>query len=536
MTALKPADGTSDALEGAGLTRRRFVELAGSGIAVASSGAWLSACGGSSSSKAGGLAGPAKRGGTLRVGATGGGTTDTLDAQNPLNNVDIPRNGALYEGLVHLNAKGEIEPVLAESIQPNRDGTVWTIRVRPGVKFHDGQDLTADDILYSLRRIETNKFPGAASFGPINLKAATVIDKLTLRVPFHQPYAVFDAGLTVNSTKMVKRGYDGKKQNGTGPFKFVSFTPGVQSAFARHEQYWRPGKPYLDRLIIVNFSDETSQVNALQAGQVDLIDQLSAQSVAAVQGAGAKVIISKTLSGTVFTMRVDRAPFSDVRVRQALRLIPNRKTMNEQIFGGLGSVANDMLGTPLDQAFVKSLPQRQQDIEQAKSLLKAAGQEHLAAILITTPVGPGEAQAAPVLATQAQAAGVQLSVQTQDPTKFFAQSYMHVPFAMSYWNTLPYLTFAGQAIAANAPFNETHQSDPTWTKLYDEAIVTVDSGRRSELVHELLKFDYERGGYIVPFFYPNIEAAAKKVYGVTENVSGFPINNSDTWWPIWIDG
>ena len=471
----------------------------------------------------------------LRVGATGGGTDDTLDAHNAINNVDIPRNGALYEGLAQLDAAGKVELVLAESIESNRDGTEWTIKVRPNVRFHDGQELAADDVLFSLRRVESNEFAGLASLGPINLKAAKVVDRLTLRVAFDKAYSVFPAGLAVFANKIVKRGYDPKKPNGTGPFKYVSFTPGRQSIFVRHEEYWRKGKPYLDKLIIANFDDENGQVSALQAGQVDLVDQLSAASVAAVKGAGAQVIISKTASGTVFTMRVDKAPFDDVRVRQALRLLINRKAMNEQVFQGLGTPAYDVLGVTdpaIPQGFI---PPREQDLEQATSLLKAAGQPTLDLSLITTPVGPGAVPAASVFATQAKAAGVKTSVEKQDPTQFFANSYGKVPFGMSYWNTYPYLTFAGQAIAKGAFFNEIHQTDPTWQGYYDEAIKTIDEARRAELIRELVRFDYERGGYIVPFYYPNIEGAAKNVRGVTPNKSGFPINNSNGWDRIWMD-
>lgn len=523
------------------VTRRRLLAVAGSGLAVITAGGWLAACGGSSGSSA--ASGPAgspaaggtpKRGGTLRVGATGGGEADTLDAQSPLNNVDIPRNGALFEGLVHLNAAGEVEMVLAESIESNRDGTLWTIKIRPGVKFHDGQTLDAHDVLYSLRRIEAKKFAGLASFGPINLKAAKVVDPLTLRIPFDEPYSVFPEGLTVNATKVVRRGYDPKKPNGTGPFKFVSFTPGRESVFARHDAYWRTGKPYLDKLVISNFADETAQVNALQAGQVDVIDQLSAASVAAVKGAGAQVIISKTASGTVFTMRADTPPFDDVRVRQALRLAIDRKAMNEQVFGGLGTVANDLLGAT-DPAFDRSIPPREQDLDKARSLLKAAGHPTLRATLVTTPVGPGEVPAAAVFAAQVKAAGVQVTVKEQDPTQFFANSYSKVPLAMSYWNTLPYLTFAGQAIAKGAFYNEIHQTDPTWQRLYDQAVRTVDKPKRAELIRRLLRFDYDKGGYIVPFYYPNIEGAAAAVRGITENRSGFPINNSDGWHEVWLD-
>lgn len=265
--------GTTEATGDAGITRRKLVRVGGSGLVVVAGSSWLAACGGSKgkdTAAAGGgspATGTPKRGGTLRLGASGGGDNDTLDGQNLLSNADFARGFALFEGLTDLDDEGKVRMVLAESIEPNKDATEWTIKVRPNVKTHDGKDFTAEDVLFSLRRIQSKKFPGAVSFGPIDLKAAKVVDKLTLRVPFKEAYAIFPEGLTLVQTKMVPRGFDPKKPIGTGPFKFVSFTPGRESTFVRHDEYWEAGKPYLDKVVITNFADETSQVNALQANQ-----------------------------------------------------------------------------------------------------------------------------------------------------------------------------------------------------------------------------------------------------------------------------
>jgi peptide/nickel transport system substrate-binding protein len=476
------------------------------------------------------------RGGTLRVGATSGGSGDTLDAQNPLSTMDFIRVGALFEQLVLMNGTtGQPEFVLAESITPNTDATEWTIRVKPAITFHNGKPLTSADVLYSLRRIEKNNFPGLATMGPIDLGHARIIDDRTLSVPLKAPYSIFVDGLAdVFATRIVPEGYDPAKPIGTGPFRYVSFTPGQESRFARFDGYWQTGKPYLDELVITNFDDETAQINALQSGQVDLVNQLSSAAVSPITSAGGHVVVSKTRGFVPLTMRLDTAPFADVRVRQALRLLVNRVDLNKQVYGGLGAIGNDVFGA-IDPAYDGTVRQRTQNVRKARALLRAAGHPNLQVELISSAVGPGAASIASVFATQALDAGVSVTIRTQDPTQFWSQSYTQVPFAQSFWNTSAYLTMAQQGIAKGAPFNETHQSDPEWQRIYEQAITTVDPTARGKLVQRLITFDYDNGGYIIPVYFPGIEGMSPRVGGVTENITGIPINGG-SWQNIWIQG
>lgn len=518
-------------------SRRRLLQVGGAAALVLGAGG-LVACGGSDSgagsTQPAGGSGTPTRGGSLRVGATSGGTGDTLEAQSPLTTMDFIRAGALFEQLVKMSGTdGRPELVLAESIEPNADATEWTIRVKPDITFHNGKALTAADVLFSLRRIEENDFPGLSTIGPIDLAGASVMDDRTLRIPFGAPFAIFLEGLAdVFATRIVPEGYDPATPIGTGPFKFGSFTPGQQSNFPRFDDYWQDGQPYLDELVIINFADETAQVNALQSGQVDLINQLSSTSVGLVEQAGGKVVVSKTRGFVPLTMRVDTAPFSDVRVRQALRLLVNRQDMNEQIYGGLGAIGNDTYGA-IDAAYEGTNPQREQDLDQARSLLRDAGQSDLQIELFSAATGPGAEAMASVYATQAEQAGVRVRITTQDPTQFWSQSYSKVPFAQSFWNTGSYLTMAGHGIAKGAPFNEIHQDDPGWQSNYDKALATVDPTARGEVVRELLEFDYEQGGYIIPVYFPGIEGMTSAVGGVAEDVTGIPINGG-SWHNVWL--
>jgi peptide/nickel transport system substrate-binding protein len=520
-TGARPQPSIRDARFG----RRRFlVVVAGVGAA-----AGLAACGGGGSGSSQGSGGPAgapKAGGMLRLGAQGGANTDTLDGQNGLTNADFNRIYQLFDQLAVLDAKGQPQLSLARSVTPNGDGTEWTIVIPDGVTTHRGKPFTADDVLFSLNRIVANKYPGSTSLGPVDLGSSKVVNPTTLVVRYHQPFSVLPEMLASVYFTMVPRDFDPKNPDGTGPFKFQDFTPGVSSTFVRNPNYWQSGLPHLDGVTTTNIADETSQVNALQSNQVDVVDFLSQGSVAALQAGGMHVNISKTGGWGPFTMRMDQKPFDDVRVRQAFRLIVDRKEMLGQVFGGQGVVGNDVFSI-LDKSYPKDLPQREQDIDQAKSLLKAAGAENLSIDLVTTPNAPGMVQAAQVFATQAKKAGVNVNVGQQTTTDYFANSYLKVPFSQDYWQTGTYMFTAGQSQAPNAPFNFCRFNDPEYNSLYSQALAQLDEGKRAELISKMAHIDYDRGGYIVPYFFPVIDAASPKVGGVKENANGYSPGGND---------
>jgi peptide/nickel transport system substrate-binding protein len=319
-------------------------------------------------------------------------------------------------------------------------------------------------------------------------------------------------------------GYDPQHPIGTGPFQLQSLTPGRESITTRFADYWDAPKPYLDEIKTIDIAEETAQVNALISGQVDAIDYLTAASVASLEQAGQKVIISKSGGWVPFTLRVDVAPFADNRVREAMRLVVDRQQMIDSVFGGQGSLGNDIFSV-FDKNYDPSLfPQREQDIEKVKSLLKAAGQEGLNTELITTPLSAGMTQLAQVFKTQASAAGINTTVTTQPVTEWLARSYSKVPFSQDNWSYLPYLVNVSQATLPTAPVDVTHFNNPKYNKLYKEATSTLDEKLQADLVHEMMGIDYHEGGYIIPMFIPVIDAVAPYVYGDEPSVTAFSFN------------
>lgn len=512
-----------------GLTRGELLQRAAAGSALLMGGSVLAACGSSSTAtQATTPASSIKAGGNLRIGATGGGAKDVIDAHTATADTDIVRISSLYEPLAQPTAdfKG-VEMVLAESITPvNGDAGVWDIRLRPGVEFHNGKTLSADDVIFSLKRIINPKNPGtgAASIGYVNLAGLKKLDPLTVRVPLTIKNSAFLDDLAQYFNTIVPVGYDPKNPVGTAAFQYKSFTPGQQSVFTKFPHYWQTGQPKADQLTIIDFTDDTARVNALLGGQIDLADTLPTGLLGEIQSNSSyRVINNPSGSWQPFTMRVDRPPFNDVRVRQAFRLMVSRPQMVEQVLSGSGSVANDLYGR-YDPAYLSSVPQRHQDLAQAKSLLSAAGHSGLAVELVTAPVFQGIPQAAQVFAQEAKGAGVNVTLRQLDSGTFYGPNYLSWTFAQDFWGPRRYLSQVAQGSLPNSPFNECHWAkgnDPTSVKfrsLIAQARAEVDAAKRTSLLQEAQMLEYNEGGYIIQYFSNYIGAYSSKLVGIPAGV------------------
>ena len=514
-----------------GLTRGDLLRRAAAGSAALMGTSLLAACGSSSSptsTQAPTPSSSAKSGGTLRIGATGGGAKDVIDANSATADTDIVRVASLYEPLAQPTADfTSVEMVLAQSIEPVKgQADMWDIHLRSGVEFHNGKTVSADDVIFSIQRIVNPKSPGvgAASIGYIDLGGMKKLDSLTVRVPLQIKNAGFVDDLGQYFNVIVPVGFDPRSPVGTGAFQYQSFTPGQQSVFTKFPHYWQTGLPKVDKLVIIDFTDDTARVNALLGNQIDLADTLPTAELAEIQSNSAyRLINNPSGSWQPFTMRVDQAPFNDVRVRQAFRLIVDRPQILEQVLSNSGSVANDLYGR-YDPAYDSALPQRKQDLEQAKSLLKQAGQSNLSVQLVTAPVFQGIPQAAQVFAQQAKGAGVNVSLRQLDSGTFYGPNYLKWTFAQDFWGPRRYLSQVAQGSLPNSPFNECHWAegnDATSVKfrsLIAQARAELDTTKRTELIHEAQTLEYNEGGYIIQYFSNYIGACSAKLAGVPAGV------------------
>jgi peptide/nickel transport system substrate-binding protein len=517
------------------LDRRRFLRLAGATSGLVATGAALAACGSTASAAGGHSSVRPRRGGTLRAGVSGGSSADTLSPYIAEASPDFARMNQILEPLMQYGSNAEATPVLAAELSPNSDGSVWDVRVRSGITFHNGKTLGADDVIYSIQQYvdPKNAAVGALPLSFVDVSGLKQLDALTARIPCNGPVSAFPYFLCDPNLPILPVGFDPKRPVGTGPYRLGTFVPGQQSVFIRNNNYWQTGLPYCDRVEIYDVPDETTQINGLQGGQFDVVNELSAASMNTVRSGGADLLISHGGGWNPFTMRVDQPPFNDVRVRQAMRLVVDRQQMLEQVFGGVGTIGNDIFSI-WDPLYDHELPQRVQDIDQAKYLLKQAGYENLAVTLVTSSIAEGVVDNAQVFVGQASAAGIKVNLQTPPVGTFFGPNYLKWTFAMDWWTYRAYFPQVSLATLATAPFNETHWNDPQYAALYREGLAQLDTSKRREIVHEMQTIEYERGGYIVPYFPPVIDAYASTVHGTISSRSGFSFNNWD-FKSLWID-
>jgi peptide/nickel transport system substrate-binding protein len=512
------------------LGRRQFLRgLAGTG-ALAGAGGLLAACSSSPSTPAASsptATAARKKGGSLKVGLTGGSGTDTLDPHNGLTYLDTARAQSLYQPLLQLNTRAQTEFVLAEEINPHGSTSQWVIRLRPGITFHDGKPLTADDVIFTLSRIKNKKLIGSTPLGPINVKGLKKLDKRTVLVPMNSPYGSFLDQLAYwYYLYIVPVGFNPSKPNGTGAFKYQSFTPGQRSVFVRNPNYWKPGLPYVDTLTIIDFSDSASLQNALVTGVIHGAGALEGAQIAALKSTGGvRTVTSHTGAITPFTMRVDQAPFNDVNVRQAMRLLVNRPQLINSALDGLATVGADV-SSPYDPNYDTSL-HRSQDIQQAKFLLKKAGHENLTVQLVTSPVATGTVAMSTVLQQQARAAGVTINLKQVEPTTFFGPNYLHWTFSQDFYNYSPYLAQVAQSLLPTSPYNETHWSLPHYIDLNKQANATANPATRRQIEHEMQMIDFNQGGYIIPAFIPALDAYSTKITGYSAARVGQPLSDFD---------
>jgi peptide/nickel transport system substrate-binding protein len=513
------------------ISRRGLLGAAAAGAG----GLLLAACTGKGNSGANqsgaAAAGPPKRGGTFRFGTVDGSTADSLDAamgDNTYTNTAIVQN--LYDQLVRYSDKtGDIELHLAESVEPSPDLTSWTVRLREA-EFHNGKSLTADDVIYTIKRTMDPKTGAqAAAVGAvIDPKQVKKIDDRTVRFRLKWADISFPYLLRQQGFAIVPVGYDPKNPIGTGPFKYQSFTPGQQAVLVRNDNYWMSGKPYLDELHIVDFADPgTTRVNALASGQIDGANQIPFSLVRILDSASnVKVLVSPSFNYNTFEMRTDKAPFNDARVRQAIMLIADRQQIVDQAFGGsrFAMIAND-LPSFQDPMYDHSIAQRTQDIAKAKALLADAGQQNLTVELVVSNTAPGVVETAQVLAQQAKAAGITINVNNvADSATYFNNYYFQAPFKFDYFPTYDIWSHTNGSLMPGGSTNLSYWNDPDWLSIYKQARGTADEAKRKELMAQAQQIQWERGTQAIFAYYRTADGYSRRYTGFYPSAGGRGLN------------
>jgi peptide/nickel transport system substrate-binding protein len=307
--------------------------------------------------------------------------TATLDPLNPLNgNGDIFTYNVIYSGLVRSDPTGrtnKIVPSLADRWTVSGDGKTYTFHLRPGVKFSNGQPLTAEDVAWTLNRFGNPKINGIMAAVAVGFGTATAVNNSTVRVQLKKPVAAFLYNISIWPAFVMPKNLVEKQGKaffkhpvGTGPFMVKSYVKGSHITLVRNPNYWERGKPYLNSVRFNFVGDSNTRILALRAGNAQAIDVVPFSQVNSLRAD--KKIVVQTAKVPLFLglwLNHLRAPFADVNVRKAMQYAIDRTLINTQIFAGLGKIPNSVLmGFALDApaSVVKPYPY---DVAKAKALM-----------------------------------------------------------------------------------------------------------------------------------------------------------------------
>lgn len=322
-------------------------------------------------------------------------------------------NFNIFEGLVKADSKGNIVPAVAEKCEVSPDGTVYTFTVREGVRFHNGDTVTADDVVFSISRcaglLDDGAYIAAGTLGSID--KVVKVDERTVDVVLKAPNAEFLGYLATTNAAIIPDDYNDQTTApiGTGPFKFVSRSPQENLVMERFDEYW--GTPAKLQKVTYLIIDSGSWVMSLKSGAIDVVAHLTADQVKSVED---QYVIEKDTMKLVQGLYLNHKfePFSDVRVRQALCYAVDKQAVIDFVCDGNGVAVGSSMFPAFSKYYMEELADYYTpDLEKAKQLLAEAGYADGFTFTITVPSNyPQHVQAGEVIAAMLQQIGVTANI------------------------------------------------------------------------------------------------------------------------------
>jgi peptide/nickel transport system substrate-binding protein len=439
-------------------------------------------------------AGPVK-GGILRAGMQGGSATDSLDPASWQSQVPYAFGRQWAEQIVQIDEHGEVQPCLAEEFGSSPDAKVWTFKIRKGVQFHNGKELTPQDVLASMERhSDANSKSGA-------LGLMGGIDRMSIdgqNVVFTLKEANADLPVLLDDYHLMIQPNGGKDNPtegiGTGPYKVVVNEAGVRLGGEKFAGYWRDTMGHADQIEILVINDATARTSALQSGQVHMINRVEPKIVDLIKRVPGVTIRNIAGKGHyVFIAHCNTAPFDNNDVRLALKYAMNREEMVQRILMGYGSVGND---TPINKAYplFSEAEQRPYDPDKAAFHFKKSGHDGPILLRTSDVAFPGAVDA--------------------------AQLYQQ-PFSTSYWGGRPTQDqMFSTAYYSKADWNDTRFFNEKFDQMLIQARAELDRDKRVKLYADMNTIVRDEGGVIVPMFNDFIDATGPQVEGWVEDSSG----------------
>jgi peptide/nickel transport system substrate-binding protein len=449
------------------------------------------------------------------------GPAGTTDPAYGTSDPDGARLSLLYDQLVWLDDGFAPQPMLAESWETNDSADVWTFKLRQGVKFHDGSDFTAKDVVYTFRRIldpETAS-PGRAVMTGIDSDGIEAVDDHTVRFKLASPIVELPSLISNRFVWIVKDGMTSEELRangiGTGPFKVKEFVPGEEpSIWVKNENYWMEGLPLVDVIELRAIPEPAARVAALEAGQVDLVWDLPMSGIDRLQeNPDINVVSVRTPFWMGFNIWIDEPPFDDNRVRLALKYSMDRQKMLDLILGTHGYVANDCPVASWVEYGIDE-PPRPRDIEKAKELLADAGYaDGLDIELVTSDVVTGLPALSTLLKEMAAEAGININIKMAPADNYWDEVWLKVPFCGTSWGGRAADAALSTMFLSESEWNDTHWFRPEWDELIFKARQTVDYEERKALYQQAQRMITDEGGDLIPFFVNALAATRSNVTG-----------------------
>ncbi|RVA47241.1 ABC transporter substrate-binding protein [Mesorhizobium sp. M7A.F.Ca.US.001.01.1.1] len=422
-----------------------------------------------------------------------------------------------------------LQPALAESWKPNDNGTVWTFKLRKGVKFHSGGEMKADDVVASIDRLAdpANSSNALSVFTGILQKGASKkVDDYTVEFHLDAPNGNFPYMVSSDNYNavIIPASYKGDYEmsfDGTGPFRIEKYTAKVGASFVRNEDYWGP-KALPERTEFTFFTDMQPQILALQGGQVDIINQMPVLAgVALLNDPNIDIISLKSSAHQQLHMRCDEGPLKDARVRRAIALCLDRDKLAAGLMKGRSALGNDSPFAAVYPSTDTSVPQRKQDIAQAKQLMEAAGLGQGFKITLTTERYLEIPEYAQLIQNWVKEIGVELDLNILDQSGYYGDAV----FGKSNWlDSVMGITDYGHRGVPNVYLAAPLKSEGTWNaahfknKDYDALatsyIAALDLEAQKADAGKIQKLLLEETPVIFGYFYDYLTATAKGVAGV----------------------
>ena len=456
-----------------------------------------------------------KSGGRLRMGITGGATSDVLDPGQILDaymiNVSM---GQVRPNMTKINPDGSVEGDLSSGWQASNGAKTWKFDVRQGVEFHNGKTLDSTDIVDSIRH---HMGPDSKSGGSGVVSGIASIKedgKYGVVVELNEgngdlPILLSDYHLNICPSKG-DGSIDWESGIGAGPYTLEEHEPGVRTLTKKFANYWNSGNDsHFDEVETLGINDPTARLAALSTGAVDAINNVPAKTASRLKSmVNVKTLISTGNKQCTMPMLCDVAPFDDQNVRNAMKHIINRQELLDKIFFGYGQLGNDNPVGPANyfRASTDELPQREYDPEQAKYYLKQAGLSSLSVKFHAADTGfSGAVDAGALMRESAKAAGIDIEVVREPNDGYWSNVWMVKPWSACYWSGRPTEDWIfSQIYYSKADWNDTHWNNSSFDKLLVEARSETDEAKRRDKYVEMQRIVHNDGGLALPVFLSEI--------------------------------